>query len=216
MSPKLISRIVAGVTSPLALVLLILFFVPWVNLTCNGMELASASGLQLTVGSISPSPMLEKQMDKEPSDGEGPDARPWFIMGLLVPLGLLATCALMLTGRFGLAGGGKILIVLGVVGLLVMILAANVEYRDEMMEDQASSDSQGPSDFPISQNDVAKMINTEAGGAVWTSLVLYVLIALMGAVETFFGPMLRGLATSRRQVPQPEQTPIQTQDSSMP
>lgn len=188
---RMLSRIGSGVSLPMALLLVIFFFLPWLELHCGAMKLGKASGWQLSVGKMT----AEQQDQAQAKEGDGPDARPWFFLGLLIPICVLAV------GWRGLAGAlqpgrvGMLLALLGVVGLVVMIVAANVDYADEIAEDMkkqsetrapASEDeraAQGLQKEMAAQmsSQVAEQIRTEPTGILWVCLVLYVLVGATGA-----------------------------------
>jgi hypothetical protein len=148
MTPRQLARR-AGVflTSPLSLLLVILFFLPWLQVRCGGVRLASASGLDLTVGRLSPnerlyndaeSPGQEQQSRQEAQEKRQEEirARPWFALGLLLPLVALGLSLLRLAGRLPLASVGLGLTILAVAGIVLVLLATGVEY-DEVKDEIA-------------------------------------------------------------------------------
>jgi len=199
MSPRTTSRIVGGLSGPLAVVLLILFFVPWVDLKCGSTRVGSASGFQLTFGRMTTSPEFDEQRADEKDADDGPDARPWFILGLLVPLALLTVSALMLEGKWRIPGG-TLLTILAAVGVVVIICAANVDYRDEIAREESSATKPQDSS-PISSRELSAMLSTETRGAVWASLAFYILIVLLGAAGTALPVALRRIGAKERASP---------------
>jgi amino acid transporter len=188
---QLLSRLLPGVSVPIAVLLIIFFFLPWVEMDCGGMTVGEASGWDLTAGEMSMSSDMPEQMRQqqdEEQDEEGPDARPWFILGLIVPAALLLVGAMGAAGRLPttFAGGG--LIALGILGILVMVLAFHVDYAEEMAEDQPESPQGQTTGGDLGQQmgrqmqqNMAKQISTETTGIVATSLVFYILVFLLGA-----------------------------------
>jgi len=176
MSASFLSRGLAALCSPMAIVLLILFFVPWVDLNCSGRPVGSASGFQLATGGMTLRQELQEQNQDEAKKDEGPEARPWFLLGLFVPLALLAVCCLIFLGMLPSISGGTLLALLALVGVIVMILAANVDYREEMRRGSAERDKPSGIDPP----DLSGMISTTTRGAVWGCLTLYVVTGLLG------------------------------------
>ena len=214
------SRIGSGFSLPMAILLLIFFFMPWAELHCGTMQIGEANGWQLTKGdmtSIQPdmsSSMPGVKVTKD-EGGDGKDAsesinaRPWFILGLIVPIVLLGVGALGLTGKMSSSGAGKALIVLGAIGMVVMLLAANVDYSDEVAADMEKSQKEsaepeggeGEAD-PLSagmekamgdqmQSQMAGQIQTESTGIVWACLVLYILVVGCGAANLAAPALLR-------------------------
>lgn len=190
MSASFLSRLVAALCSPIAIVLIILFFVPWVELNCGGTPLGTASGFQLATGGITPRQELQEQNPDKVKEDDGPEARPWFLLGLFVPLGLLAVCGLVFLGRLSPISGGTFLALLALVGVVVMILAANVDYREEMRRDSAERDKHAG----IGSPDLSGMISTTTRGTVWACLTLYIVTGLLGVACAALPWLLRKAA----------------------
>ncbi|MFP4053522.1 MAG: hypothetical protein ACLFV7_06635 [Phycisphaerae bacterium] len=198
MNKSMLGKLGSIFSLPMAVLLVIFFFLPWVRFQCSNMELFTASGWQLTTGGVTPSKQLEQQKkaqqqaDEEmEEEEEGPDARPWYILGLLTPVAILLAGVM---GAMGKGEPGKIgaaLLICAAVGVLLMIMAANMDYSDEMIEDQQEKQKQqqeegtpsfGPSGEQMEEMMRAQM-KTEATGMVWVSLVLYFLVAAAGAMN---------------------------------
>jgi hypothetical protein len=183
--------------------LLILFFLPWVNVTCNNMAIGEASGYQLTVGDLSPSEEMEKMQKGENDKPENLDSRPWFILGLLVPAGIAVVGVLGLLGR----PQNIALIVLGIVGMSVMVLATQVNYTEELMAQQKENKTEKPDDtgskvtFGPSEGEMDAMmrgmIQTKTTGTVVVCFVLYALVIAAGLLTIVFGRMPAGVGMAR-------------------
>lgn len=150
-------RTMGTISIPVGLILLGLFFLPWVDFGCDGpsgrLDLIKASGLQLVTGGISKGTGADDIMGQMggdlgngatvkstgPSDAEldevaeevGP--KPWFVLGLICPI------IIVLAGFRGLSGGdgqsvGMMLIVAGALGLLTCFSVFTVDYMDAMMK----------------------------------------------------------------------------------
>jgi hypothetical protein len=202
------SRVGSLVSLPLALLLLIFFFLPWVNVTCAGQKIGHASGLQLTLGQWS-TDMPSPEGGKEDS---GPRARPWFIICLLVCLALLAVGAMGGAGRMGAAPAGKALIALGILGVIMMVVAANVDFSDDIkgsMKEEGGTSGTDPGDqmAKAMQSKAAEGIKTETAGILWASLVLYLLVAGCGAANLVLSKALPEPITAE---PAPPPPPVQT------
>jgi len=215
------SKIGSMVSLPLGLLLLIFFFVPWLNLTCSGAPIGRASGWQLSVGTMSkveqqPLSGLNQTQDKkdEKDPSETIEARPWFFLGLILPLAILAVGAMGFLDKMPPAGAGKVLIACGVIGLIVMILAAAVDYSGDIMAEQKAKQAQAPEGAPPGagpaaaamqkqmEDQVSKNLATETTGILWLSLVLYILVGVCGAANLLL-PQILGSIGSAQAPPAP-------------
>lgn len=199
---------------PFALLLLVLFFVPWLRVTCQGpatIELGKPSGWQMAVGWKIEQPDLQsqgmgapQQPQQSPADQDDSEkelkSRPALMLGLILPVLVLLLGAIALSGRMSSRNAGLMLVVLGIAGVAVMTVAANVDYVDEMIEHQkADSAKQGMPPGPTAQGSkdpgeamgqamqqgidkqVRQAVKSTATGALWTSLGLYILVVVCGA-----------------------------------
>ncbi len=236
----LLSRLGSMVSLPVALLLVIFFFLPWLEINCAGMgKIGTSSGLQITTGNMTsnlPENMGQqgKGVNVEKKDpGEDINARPWAILGLIVPIGILAVAGASLAGKLTAANSGGIIAVMALVGLLVMILAANINYVDDMIEAQkdkqeqqsAGANSAMQANMQKQMEDQMKQaMKTEGTGILWTSIVFYALLFLAGLANPLIAKNLPASArlqkfTSRADAPQegqksppppqPEQEPPQ-------
>lgn len=229
MAPKgILSRIGSIVSLPLALCLLIFFFLPWLNLTCAGQKLGSASGLQLASGKMTEEKVFDESDSgvgivktdegKKESLSDAIKARPWFFLCLVIPIALLLIGVMGLVGRLSPGGASGALIVLGVVGLIMMILASSVDYSDEIVAKQkqenakkagaastepAGMDALGASMGKEMEQQMKQKLKTEATGIVWTSLVFYILVALCGVVDLVLPKAMGAVSAPTAQSPSP-------------
>ena len=197
----------------MSIALLALFFMPWLRVSCDpravtdiaelpGMQdvpaeltgrtiLASASGWDLARGKLTPDDRFKGKAPAVQENQEGPPAKPWAYGGLVLP-GLLAGLALLcISGRLTSAGAGKCMLALGIGGVVLMFVAASVDYIDEAM-DQATDEmvAQGAPvgqaafrrDMAATAEQAKKLIQTKTTPYLWASLGLYVLIAGCGLV----------------------------------
>jgi len=227
-SKNTLQRVLSGLASPIGLVLLILFFLPWTKLSGAGETLGTATGWQLTVGEMSESEQMRDmspdQSAAEEGDEDGPDARPWFILGLLTPIGVLLISFLGFSGKTSSVSTGCLLGLAGVVGLIVVVAATQVDYGDEMMEQQQAESAPAvqpdePTDTSApelgsfmegaSQERMAAMIETETLVSVWFSLALYIVLLLssLALMLLRFVPQLVGQATPAPAAAAPVTTP---------
>ena len=213
-----IPRIGSVVALLFGLLLFILFFAPWVELSGAGGS-ADASGLRLSVGNLARDRGMDRAAIKDINEWVG--ARPWYLLCLLLSLGILAVSALSTLGKMPQANAGMVLIGLAVVGLIMMILAATVDYGDEIeegiMEKVEEAGEEMPR-MPTGRSDssrtfgmadaaamargavrdmarkVADSAYTETTGVLWFSFVLYILVGLCGAANLLMPKLLPLLA----------------------
>ncbi len=195
------------VSLPTAIILLVLFFLPWLELRCDmknaakmsgnfpkdmelegrGVTLAHASGWQLTVGDIIP--------ELGPSDGKDKlskvvSARPWFILGLAVPVILLIGGGAILRGKLAFRPWGKAMVALSVVGLSICVLGINVDYAEDLIaynnENRekltSSSNMEGAYEQLQVEDQVAQLLRTSATPVLFSSGILYLLVIVCGVL----------------------------------
>ena len=214
------------ISLPLGVVLLVLFFLPWLNLTCVGKGLFSnedvidrkvghASGWQLAVGTMT---VFDEDEERNPKKVTDPDklkevdetilARPLFYLGLLAPVVLLALGVLAMIGSISGALAGRGMIVVGIVGVLVFILAMMVDYTDDFIENKRTEAREkmtkaGASEAEIDkaleeQDAVARKqldeleendqgLQTSGKLALWVTFVLYLATLGLGVAVSVCG-----------------------------
>jgi len=169
------------ISLPLGVVLLVLFFLPWLNLTCVGpkgfgpgaqgtieKKVGHASGWQLAVGTMT---AFDEDDKGEPKKMTDPDklkevdktilARPLFYLGLIAPIALLALGALAMIGSVGGVLAGRGMIVVGIVGVLVFILAMMVDYTDDFIEAKRTETREKMTESGASQADIEKALEKQ-------------------------------------------------------
>jgi len=213
-----IPRIGSVVALLFGLLLFILFFAPWVELGSVG-GAGDASGLRLSVGNLARERGTDRAAIKEINEWIG--ARPWYFLCLLLSLAILAVSALSTLGKMPQANAGMVLIGLAVVGLIMMILAATVDYGDEIEEgimDKVKESSQEIERAPTGYTEGSRAFGmtdagaiargamrdmarkaaenswTETTGVLWFSFVLYILVGLCGAANLLMPKLLPLLA----------------------
>lgn len=246
------------ISLPLGVVLLVLFFLPWLDLTCvtpkgfgPGNEgtiekkVGQASGWQLAVGTMTAFDEDEKGNSKVMTD---PDklkemdetilARPLFYLGLIAPIVLLALGAMAMMGSISGALASRGMIVVGIVGVLVFILAMMVDYTDDFIEAErtktrAKMTEEGASKEEIEkaleeqdaqtkkQMDAAKEndqgLQTGSKLALWVTFVFYLATLGLGVAISVCGcaQCIVGGAAPAEAAPEPE-TPAATEAPPQP
>ena len=213
-APETRSRAGIVLSLPTSAMLVALFFMPWLKLSCNASavaekaqlrnlpampaelakakELAQASGWQLARGQMTPIGPL-KSCDKTIGpDAELPKTRPWVYVCLAVPVLLVLVSGLGAMSSLSISGVGKAMLLLGVAGFVAVLLVTTVEYADEIIEKalaqlpggQRSSLSQQISE---AKSKMRELLQTKATPYLWVSLGLYGLIAIC-SVATLKAP----------------------------
>ena len=202
----------AGLIPPAALapVLMVLFFLPWVGLSCNPRgatnghrfqasgqfptewlkerTIARASGWDLACGNLCLEEDLKDGGSQFESDGAFPQSRPWAYFGLLLPFGVLVIAGMGLTGRLTPGGAGKVFLLLGLVGAGMMFAVTRVEYADDMVAQAEEQFSRGASfrcssyrtSMAEAKREIGKVLVTAPFGWTWASLATYALISACG------------------------------------
>jgi hypothetical protein len=199
---------------PLSALLLVFFFLPWMRLSCDpraaarmasqrpaglplemlsSMEIGHASGWQLANGSMTFNQTPANAQGMAPTDGEkSPNARPWLYLCLALPILMLMTGALALTGSLSRHGAGKALLLLGIAGLGLSLAALSIDYIDDITDqavDQVEGDAGGLSptgrmafqrQLDVMGGQLKKFIKTKATPFLWATLGLYAAIAACG------------------------------------
>jgi hypothetical protein len=162
-------------------------------------DLASANGWELAAGELAPAEDLVNKADaKPPQIGDGvPKSRWWVYMGLGLPGLLVLICGFAAVGPLP-SRAGKWMLLFGLAGVIVMILASRVDYIDDAIE-RAAKDipraanmcvrdanrlrDQAKAQLEQTGDKMKKIIKTEATVYLWVSLGLYGAIAACGLVS---------------------------------
>lgn len=207
-------RVVGGISLPMAGLLVVFFFLPWLRITCQGNEIATVTGMQLAQGDATVT-MAGVQEQKEPGEEDKGEARPWAWFGLALPA-LAAVVGLMgLLGALPAYRMGVLLIILGIAGVIVMGMAATVEYQQEPEQPPAPSGQPGDPGEQMGQQMAEQMakqmqdiFKTERTGVLWGALALHVVLLILGAVSVSLGamkPTPRARARTTEWIPPPSE-----------
>ncbi len=176
-----IPRLDAGLSGLLGVVLVVLFFLPWLEVNCTSAgrteRVAQATGLQLSTGELAIEDDAQDRAEAA-DDREGPDARPWFFLCLLAAAAIAVTGLLGLVGRMAPGFVGASLVVLGLVGAVLMVMAMNVDYP-ELQQDIPSLG--GALEREIGP--VSPRLHAAPAPAAVASLVLYLVVLVLGIVN---------------------------------
>jgi hypothetical protein len=218
----------------MSILLIVFFFMPWLKLSCNpegivppaemsnippvlaeSTDLAHASGWELAGGKLTPEGPYANQEETLPSNDKLPRKRPWVYLCLALPIALLMLGFMGVSSNPSPKGPAKGMLLLGIVGLILMIIVATVDYTDDMLdqtkEELSNAHPGGPfspgfasldDSFSEMQSKMKEVIQTKGTIYLWGSLGLYVLIAGCGLAalgapqtipQTFSPPQGEGL-----------------------
>lgn len=176
-------RILAITTVPLALVLLLLYFLPWISMRPpNGDGKAHASGLQLTVGTWLQTHedgygQVFTKSELQHINKNDVQARPWFIFGLLAPVGLLLIGILAVAKMIKPLSEGICRASIAALGVWILSLVYGVDYSEVANESSRFFLDWGVSVAP----------------SVTVSVILYVVALLVAIASIVSGAIGRGM-----------------------
>ena len=141
---------------PIAGLLVLFFFMPWVTLSCDpkgiippeqlakmppqmmsgaeAKEIAHASGWELARGEISPAEDCPATAQAPSRNDEFPKPKYWVYLCLAVPAGLLIASFMGLSGNLSCRGAGRAMLLGGLAGVGLMIAAASIDYVDDAID----------------------------------------------------------------------------------
>jgi len=198
---------------PVAGVVVMLFFMPWLNVSCETKEAMKAMQAQGEFGLSSvPIPFESQEIAhasgwdlaggkiaiKSPvQGGEGPLAeqpktlkqRPWLYLCLAGPVVVLLLSIAAISGNVSTSGAGKGMMLFGVIGVVLMIMASTIDYIDDAL-DQAKDQAPKCCSMPPgcgfnpsmqqAKDEMKAFIKTETTPYLWISLGLHSLTVLCG------------------------------------
>ena len=205
----------------MGLFLLVLFFMPWLELSCVHKEkeetkkLGEASGWQIALGRMTTfdrqdKPSTDPDTIKKLNDPIRP--RPWFLLALAAPLVIAVVALAAALGRIGHSQAGWLLAVLGLVGLAIVLLAFTVDYSYDVHEQEKDETrerlvkagrSQAEIDKAMAKvdsdwegyrkehKDTGEGYETSSMVWLWISLIVYVVVMCLGVAGLFLGRIER-------------------------
>ena len=148
-------RVNLMISVPIAIVLGLLFFMPWLSISFepkglvemgtipegvtlppelkDTMEVARVSGKELTEGAVTVSEKAKEVGTTLSSETHMP-SRTWVYAGLALPGLILLVCALALGDKISLVGAGKMMLLLAFAGVIVMYSISRINYVDDMVD----------------------------------------------------------------------------------
>ena len=144
----------------LKLVALLLFFLPWVTVSCADQTLVSMSGLDLATGSVTAHNPMTGETTRPPSAGE-PDI-PVLIAALLIAAALVMSFV-MKSGQAALASIAALAAAAALISYTVLLRIPD-KAREDVTE-QGNQAAQG-----IDQAQLAQMVRVETATGFWLTL----------------------------------------------
>ena len=205
MQPKrTVARVSSGVLLATSLLLMVLYHLPWLELTRDhgGLamtsvpaEVGTATGLQLAAGTMTAKPEASRLLPSLVDSGMYDDEikpRPTFYIGLIAPVFLLIIAVLGLKACFRGVLVGILTLILAIPGSILLLLATDVEYTEDFIADlRRREPAHEPwvtgSLPPVQRREKEKRITDEyktwTSAHLWSSLVLYCLASLLGILN---------------------------------
>ncbi|MFP4353977.1 MAG: hypothetical protein ACLFUJ_02545 [Phycisphaerae bacterium] len=195
-----------GVLSILAgLGLGMLMFLPWLVTAWRAevkqtdeTQLLQASGWQLSRGQVRA--IAEERLD----DPHQP--RRWVLLGLAVPLGLLVVGGLTLIGTLPRRWGGRLMVILGLGGVAVMLIAGfaiSLPAGPLPAETDLPDAAEAYQAHRIRRQQVRQMLTTQPTRLLWLALGIYAVVVAGGAISSY------SAGAGQRPVTQPHHSEIQ-------
>lgn len=140
---------------------LLLFFLPWVTVSCAGQELASMSGYDMAVGSVTVTNPMTGASETPPGAGERD--LPVLVAGALILVSLVLT--------FVLARGLAALIAAGGAAGAAILIGYTVFVRVPAKMHGGSMGGGDPASAGFNEQQLAEMIRVEHAIGLWLTLL---------------------------------------------
>ncbi len=150
----------ANIARGLKLVALLLFFLPWVTVSCADQTLVSMSGLDLATGSVTAHNPMTGEIERPPDLGE-PDF-PVLIAAILIAAALVLSFVLK-RGQAALASIGALAAAAALISYTVLLRMP--DKAREGVTEQGGQSTQG-----IDQAQLAQLIRVETATGFWLTL----------------------------------------------
>jgi hypothetical protein len=190
---------------PMVVLLIIFFFLPWVNIKCQDTKIATMTGRQLTSGDVEPVGIFKEMSEKAEkqkhqagggTEAEGPEdkdklsSRQWIYAGLAIPLlGFIVAFAHLADWLNGRSAGIALLAIMAL-GVSLLVAVSQVDLvADVPMEtkDNRADATEGAATQPqinlFEDMDMRAMMSSGLESGWILSLVFYLLLGLCGVVN---------------------------------
>ncbi len=167
--------------------LVAVMFLPWIRTirpepvdSETDLDTLRSSGWQLSRGQVES--IAEQQID------DPLEPRRWTLLGLAVPIGLLVVGGMTLVGVLPNRWGGRILLLLGLVGLTVMLaagFAVELPARPVAADPELSDTAEAYQTHRIRRRQIAELVTTRPGMFLWFALGVYAVVVAAGAISAF-------------------------------
>ncbi|MDC1142523.1 hypothetical protein OAU50_05490 [Planctomycetota bacterium] len=191
-------KVFGGISGSMALLLIIGFFLPWIEVSCAKMPLVEQTGMQVVLGDAQPSPSMQKMsegMGGEKSEAPGGDAAKntsgalWLILvalgGIAAGVGGFLALAKKNTGVLVTVGSGIAILVLG--GTMLIGFPMENEIKAEMDKKLAESKKEDGGNEAIGAQMGASIIQVNYKVGLWMVLLAVAVQLGSGFVLIFTG-----------------------------
>jgi len=218
-------RLGSLISAPVACLLLICFFLPWLELSCDpsrvassdgqtptGMKmiLATFSGWQLATGEMTASPKRQPQ-GQDPAGvdkpSKGPEPRVWFFVCLAVPIVILLGSLMVMRSPGMRKKWGMIMVLLAMAGGGVSCAALGVdllEGANGMSNKEASGDASSDAMSGMMEEKMKEAMGTDGLYGLWLTLGGYGLLLAVGIVDVTAKPKTKGKRSRPAEAPEPK------------
>ena len=182
-------KIVVGICLVLGLALIVMFFMPWTKLSllssasressASANVIGTANGWQLAMGDMTSGDMTKAE--GQDADSFAIRARPWFILGIVLPVTMLAVGVLSLLKKLRARPAGLTIAICGGLGVLLALSVLTVDYNADF--NHASTANSSGADVEMAELMLAFfdiVMPTSVVSGVWASLVFCLMAGFFG------------------------------------
>lgn len=157
---------------------LLLFFLPWITVSCAGTELASMSGYELATGSFSVRNPMTGEVQAPPADQRGDI---WAMAAAGAIVAAIAVTFVLPRAIAALIAAAGALSAVGMIGYTVLVRLPG-EMRASPMVRGASGADASVADAPMNAQQLAELIKVEPTTGFWAVLAVLIAAAVLNVM----------------------------------